>query len=231
MKLTWLGHSAFHMTFNGKSVLIDPFLTGNPQYPEGYVDGLQTVDLIALTHGHGDHFGDTVELAKRFNCPVAAQYEIAMYLAQSNGVENVEPLNIGGGCDTAGIRVSMVQALHSSALILDGKPMTMGDAAGLIFEASGEKTVYHAGDTGVFSDMALIQRIYQPKVGLIPVGDRVTMGPREATIACNEFLDLETIIPIHYQSFDFIPGDPYEFQRGVKRGSVTVASPGQSLSL
>lgn len=230
MKLTWLGHATFHLDFAGKSILVDPFLNGNPKYPTGWVDRLARIDAIALTHGHGDHYGDTLELAQRFDCPVAAMYEIAMYLGEQ-GYQKLEPMNIGGAVHVGDVRVTMVNALHSSALILEGKPVTMGNPAGLIFEGPGEKTVYHAGDTDLFSDMQLIQRLYQPSIGLIPCGDRFTMGPQHAAVACNEFLDLETIVPTHWGTFDLLPGDPAVMRDRVQRGSVRIAEPGETLSL
>jgi L-ascorbate metabolism protein UlaG (beta-lactamase superfamily) len=139
-------------------------------------------------------------------------------------------MNIGGTIDHGDLKVTMVNALHSSAIVEEGVPITMGDPAGVVIK-SAEKTIYHAGDTDVFSDMALIQRLHQPKIGLIPIGDRFTMGPETAALACNEFLDLETIIPIHWGTFDFLSGDPESFKPLVKRGEVLTPAPGEPLQL
>jgi L-ascorbate metabolism protein UlaG (beta-lactamase superfamily) len=225
MKLTWLGHSAFHLQTATQSILIDPFWTGNPTFPAGYEDRVAAVDTIVLTHGHEDHLGDTVRLAKKYGAAVVAQFELCMYVG-AQGVAQVDPMNTGGAIARAGVRYAMVPAFHSSALILDGRPVTMGDPAGFVIQADGA-SIYHTGDTALFSDMALIQRIYRPTVGLICIGDRFTMGPETAAIACNEFLDLELIVPIHWGTFGLLSGEPDDFKRRVTRGRVHVATPGE----
>jgi L-ascorbate metabolism protein UlaG (beta-lactamase superfamily) len=229
MQLTWLGHSACHLALGGKSILIDPFFSGNPKFPGDFEADLETVDVIMLTHGHADHLGDSLRLAKTYDATVVAIFEICAYLG-AQGIEKTEPMNIGGTIDCQGLSVSMVNALHSSAVVLDGTPVTMGDPAGLVIK-SDDKTVYHAGDTDVFSDMALIQRLHQPRIGLIPIGDRFTMGPATAALACNEFLDLETIIPVHWGTFDLLTGDPETFKSLVRRGNVLTPSPGEAIEL
>jgi L-ascorbate metabolism protein UlaG (beta-lactamase superfamily) len=229
MQLTWLGHSAFHLASAGKDILIDPFWTGNPTHPEGFEDGLGKVDHIVLTHGHEDHLGDSLRLAQKYDATVVAMFEICMYLG-SQGITKLEPMNIGGRVQNGDIAFSMVNALHSSAIIKDGVPVTMGDPAGFVIKTP-ERTVYHAGDTEIFSDMALIQRIHKPTVGLIPIGDRFTMGPETAALACNEFLDLEVIVPIHWGTFDLLSGHPDQFAPLVKRGKVVLPKPGETLEI
>jgi len=229
MQLTWLGHSAFHLDIAGKSVLIDPFWTGNPKHPEGFEDDLAQVDFIVLTHGHSDHLGDSARLAQKYDATVVGIFEIVAHHG-AQGIEKVEPMNIGGTVKRDGLAFSMVNAVHSSAIVEDGKPITMGDPAGFVIKGEG-KSVYHAGDTEIFSDMALIQRIHQPKIGLIPIGDRFTMGPETAALACNEFLDLEVIVPIHWGTFDLLSGDPETFKSLVRRGRVEIPRPGEPVTL
>jgi L-ascorbate metabolism protein UlaG (beta-lactamase superfamily) len=230
MQLTWLGHSACHLALAGRSVLIDPFFTGSPTFPQGFEERLEAVDFIVLTHGHEDHgIGDAPRLAKRYGATVVGQFEIVSYLG-SQGVEAVEPMNLGGTVESGGLAFTMVNALHSSTIMQEGVPVAMGNPAGFVIR-SAETTVYHAGDTEIFSDMALIQRVHRPRVGLIPIGDRFTMGPQTAAMACNEFLDLEAIVPIHWGTFPLLSGDPQAFKALVRRGTVHLPAPGETLTL
>lgn len=224
MRLTWLGHSAFHIETAGASVLLDPFWTGNPKFPQGYEDKIAAVDAIALTHAHEDHLGDTVRLAGKHGAVVVAQFELANWL-QGQGVASVEPIGIGGTVAVAGVRFTMVQAFHSSSITVDEQPVAMGDPAGLVIR-DGTTSLYAAGDTGPFGDMTLIGRLYGPTVGLLPVGDRFTMGPEGAAFVCNELMELETIVPVHWGTFPLLPGEPEEFARRVTRGRVHIATPG-----
>ncbi|MCB1971290.1 MAG: metal-dependent hydrolase [Geminicoccaceae bacterium] len=230
MNITWLGHSAVHLRTEERSILIDPFFTGNPKFPQDWEKGLDRLDAIVLTHGHSDHMGeDAVRLARAFDAVLVAQFEICMYL-NGKGVEKFQPMNTGGTVDDGGVLYSMVPAFHSSAIMEDGKPVTMGDPAGFVIRTGGH-SIYHAGDTCLFSDMALVQRLYQPKVGFLPVGDRFTMGPEQAAIACNEFLDLDVAIPVHWGTFDLLTGDPRVFRDKVTRGRVEILEPGGSIEV
>lgn len=229
MQITWLGHSAFHLSFDDIDVLIDPFFSGNGTFPEGYEDRLKKVDFIALTHGHSDHLGDTIRLCQNFDATLVAQMEICQFLG-TKGVKKSQPMNIGGSIMAGGLTFSMVFAQHSSSAFRDGALIPLGDAAGLVI-GQGKEMVYHAGDTALFSDMALIQRLYKPTVGLLPIGDRFTMGPEAAAIACNEFLDLQYVIPTHWGTFPPLTGKPDAFQPLVKRGKVLLPTPGETLRL
>lgn len=229
MNITWLGHSAFHVEIEGKDILIDPFFTGNGTYPAGYEDKLSKVDIIALTHGHSDHLGDTLRLAGTFDATVVAIHELCQYLA-GKGLKKLQPMNIGGTITVDGVTITMTDARHSNTFLEDGQLVPLGDPAGLVIRAGG-RSLYHAGDTSLFGDMALIQRLYRPEIGLIPIGDRFTMGPEEAAIACNEFLDLQKIIPIHWGTFPPLTGTPDAFKALVTRGEVLTPAAGETLAL
>jgi L-ascorbate metabolism protein UlaG (beta-lactamase superfamily) len=203
MQITWFGHSAFRLDFAGKVVLIDPFFTGNPAFASDKAAAIKGVTHIVLTHGHGDHVGDAVDISKQTGAPVVANYDLCMWLA-TRGLEKFDPMNTGGTTDQGGFTVSFVRADHSSGDVVDGKPIYLGNPNGVIITAKGEPTVYHLGDTDIFSDMALINEIYAPKVALVPIGDRFTMSPKTAALAVKRFLKVDVAIPCHYGSFPII---------------------------
>jgi L-ascorbate metabolism protein UlaG (beta-lactamase superfamily) len=229
MEIQWFGHAAFRIGTKGKNILIDPWFTGNPSCPSDAEAGLDKVDFIALTHAHGDHLGDTIRLAKKHESRVIAIAELGRWL-DKQGVGNVMRMNMGGTVTFDGISFTMVNALHSSSIDDDGVPVSMGSCAGFVISAGGE-AVYHAGDTDIFSDMALIQRIHKPTVGLIPMGGCFTMDARVAAMACNELLDLEVVVPMHYGSFPVVAPNADEFKSLVTRGRVEVIEPGGTLKL
>ncbi|MEJ2696099.1 MAG: metal-dependent hydrolase [Candidatus Sulfobium sp.] len=228
MKVTWLGHAAFLFEHDGKSVVIDPFITDNPAFPEKYKGITVGVNYLLLTHIHFDHMGDAVTLSKKTG-KVVAIFEICKWL-ETKGITNYEPMNIGGTIELDDLVVHMVMAHHSSGFIEDGSIVYGGNPCGYVIEFGGH-TLYHAGDTGLFLDMQLIQRLFSPDICMLPIGDRFTMGPREASIACNEFLDARTIIPMHFDTFPALTGKSDEFRKLVKRGTVEVLEPGGSLEV
>ncbi|TVQ40330.1 MAG: metal-dependent hydrolase [Spirochaetaceae bacterium] len=198
LEITFLGHSGFRLSDGLHSLVIDPFLTGNPL---ATISADQvTCDYIALTHGHADHIGDTVGIAGRTNATVIAAFEICNYLAEQ-GLTRVEPGNHGGRIPTAFGSVAFTQAFHSSSY--EGR--YMGMPAGLVVRMGGH-TFYHAGDTDIFSDMQLIGQWYKPDIAAVPVGDRFTMGPELAARAC-ELIGAGIAIPIHYRTFDLLRQD------------------------
>lgn len=224
MQVTWYGHSAFRLDFGGKAVLIDPFFTGNPGFggdPEAAARG---VSHILLTHGHDDHVGDSVAIAKKTGAKVVANFEICMRL-NSQGVENIDPMNMGGTVDQGGFTVSMVRADHSSSHNDNGTAVYLGNPGGMIVKAKGEPTIYHMGDTDIFSDMALINEIYAPDVAFVPVGDRFTMSPKLAAMAVKKFFKLKSVIPCHYGSFPIIEPNADKFVAEMKGAATKVIVP------
>ncbi len=201
MKITWFGHAAFRLDFADKRVLIDPFLTGNPAFKGDPVAAGEGVTHILLTHGHGDHLGDTVDIVKRSGgtVTVVANAEICAFLG-GQGLSNLEMMNTGGTIDAGGFTVTMVRADHSSGGG-GANPTYLGNPNGLIVKAPGEPAIWHLGDTDIFSDMALISEIHKPKVAFVPIGDRFTMGPHVAALAVRRFLNVKTVVPCHYASF------------------------------
>ena len=202
-RIRWLGHSGFEIELANKILLIDPWLTGNPLAAVTASD-IKKADIVCVTHDHGDHLGDAVEICKRTGATFVGIYELGVY-AEEQGVNNVVGINIGGTVEVKGIRITMVQAFHSS---------TRGAPTGFVIKAE-EKTLYHAGDTGLFGDMKLIGEIHLPDVALIPIGDYYTMGPREAAEAV-KLIKPAVVVPMHYQTFPVLESSAENFIKLVK---------------
>jgi L-ascorbate metabolism protein UlaG (beta-lactamase superfamily) len=221
-ELTWLGHSAFRVESpGGKRIYVDPFLHGNPKCPESELEP-ERCDLVLLTHGHGDHIGDTVAIHQRFGCPVVAQVELRGWLT-GNGVADdgqTCSINKGGTATVEGVKVTLTDANHSSSC--PGGAYA-GEAAGIVLALEDGFRIYFAGDTNVFGDMSLIGRLYAPDVAVLPIGDHYTMGPREAAVAL-ELLGVVRCVPCHYGTFGLLTGTP-EALRELAPPGVEVLSP------
>jgi L-ascorbate metabolism protein UlaG (beta-lactamase superfamily) len=224
--LTWLGHASFRLdTPGGKRVYVDPFLTGNPKCPENE-QSPERVDVIAITHGHGDHVGDAVELAKKFSCTVVAPVELASWLG-SRGVENTRDPNKGGTVDVDGVKFTLTNAFHSSS---NNDGVYMGEACGIVVTLENGRKVYFAGDTCVFGDMQLIGRLYSPDVAVLPIGGHYTMDPKEAAVAL-ELLGTKRCVPCHYGTFPVLTGTPDELAELASDVEVVRIEPGESTDL
>jgi L-ascorbate metabolism protein UlaG (beta-lactamase superfamily) len=222
-KATFMGHSCVMLTDGKHRIIIDPFLSGNEKaaVPADKVD----VDFILITHGHGDHIGDAVAIAKRTGATVISNYEI-MNLVSRQGVQKAHPLHIGGGANFDFGRVKMTIAHHGGGYGPDASIYT-GPAAGFLVTIGG-KVVYHAGDTGLFYDMKLIGDMNKIDLAFLPIGDNFTMGIDDAVKAV-EFLGTRHVVPMHYDTFPIIQADPRQFARKVIGSQVHILKPGESL--
>jgi len=230
-QLTWLGHSTFRLESpGGKTILIDPWVMGNPACPESEKQ-LKKVDLMLVTHGHFDHCGDAVALAQQFNPTVVAIFELCAWL-EKKGVKNCSAMNKGGSQTVGGITVTMTNAVHSSG-IMDGDQIIYGgEACGFVIELENGLKIYHSGDTAAFSDMNLIRELYQPDVAVIPIGSHFIMSPREAALAVR-MLKPKVVVPMHYGTFPVLAGTPAELRELIKGTGTEVLElkPGQTAPL
>jgi L-ascorbate metabolism protein UlaG (beta-lactamase superfamily) len=225
--LTWLGHSAFHLlTPGGKHVLFDPWLD-NPRAPKGVA--IEKVDVILVTHGHGDHVGATVALAQTHGCPVVCGYELSLIL-EEQGVKTAIGMGKGGTVDVAGMRVTATHAIHSSSADVAGARVYAGEPLGFVVKLENDAAIYFAGDTGPMSDMAVIGELYEPNVSVLPIGDLYTMGPREAAWAAAK-LGSAFVVPMHYGTFAALTGTPdalrSELQARGSTAKVIAPEPGE----
>ncbi|WP_270936972.1 metal-dependent hydrolase [Falsiroseomonas oryzae] len=228
MKLTWFGHSAYRLEFGSSVVLIDPFLTGNPSFKGDPAQASAGATHVLLTHGHADHVGDALAISQRTGAKVVANYEICMWLARQ-GLKAMDPMNSGGTTDQGEFSVTLTIAFHSSAqLDENGISHDLGLPHGVVVtpKAAGEPTVYHMGDTEVFSDMALIDELHKPAVAIVPVGDRFTMDGKRGALAVRRFLpSVRTAIPCHWGTFPIIAPNPDGFVAAMQGAEAKVLVP------
>ncbi len=227
IKITWLGHATFRIqTPKGKTILLDPWVMQNPSCPEKEKQ-LPAVDVMLVTHGHGDHIGDAVEIAKKHGPKVVGIPELCGWL-EKKGVKQIAMMNKGGTQQVGDIKVTMVHADHSCG-IQDGDQLVYGgEACGYVIEFENGLKIYHAGDTNVFGDMKMIHELYAPDIAMLPIGDHFTMGPREAAHACG-LLKPNTVIPMHFATFPVLTGTPAELNKLAHGVRVLEMKPGQTI--
>ena len=230
--LTWLGHNSFKLVTRGaKTVLMDPWVEGNPATPKEHKT-FDRLDVMTISHGHGDHMGDAVTLGKKLKPTIVCNYEIHLFL-QRKGVQSTSPMNKGGTQEVAGIKFTMVNAEHSSGIEDGGQVIYGGEPCGFVITLEDGTRIYHAGDTAVHSDMALIGEIYAPEIALLPIGDLYTMSPREAAVAAR-LLKPKYIVPAHYGTSPKLTGTPDALREELDRlkvaAEVVVLRPGESFT-
>jgi L-ascorbate metabolism protein UlaG (beta-lactamase superfamily) len=229
MKITWYGHSCFRVETGDSVILIDPFLKQNASFQKSGLDFAkvtQGISHVALTHGHFDHIADAAEVATSNDATVFAQFELANFMG-SKGVKSVEPMNPGGTVKSKDFDLSLVHAVHSSSF--DGA--YMGAACGIVIRTREGKTLLHMGDTDIFGDMALINEIHHPDIGIVPIGDRFTMGADTAALACKRYFKFSTIIPCHYGTFPIIDQSADAFVSAMAGHNVKVPAVGDSIGV
>ncbi len=210
MKIIWLGHSAFRVELAKSVILIDPFLTGNARFTGDFAAATRGVTHILLTHGHDDHIGDALRIVRDTDAEIVGNFEVCGFLS-GQGASNINPGNTGGRIPCGDFSVSLTDARHSASTTINGAPVYLGPANGLVIESPGHPTLYHMGDTGIFGDMALIAELYAPRIGMVPVGGRFTMDGAQAALAVRKFFNFDTVIPCHYGTFDIIAPDASAF--------------------
>lgn len=230
LSITWLGHSAFIITTpGGKRIVTDPWLEQNPMCPPDR-KRIDAADLILASHGHFDHIGDLVPVARATNAPVLVIHELSVWL-QGKGIQTAQGMNIGGSASVAGLEIAMTPAIHSSSTVEENTTVYLGEPAGFVVRMEDGRSFYFAGDTALFGDMRLIGEVYQPTIAFLPIGDHYTMGPEAAARACS-MLGVRQVVPMHYGTFPILTGTPERLKQLVEPHGVDVLvlKPGETAS-
>ncbi|MFN3744225.1 MAG: metal-dependent hydrolase [Hyphomicrobiaceae bacterium] len=229
MKITWFGHSCFRIETGRSVLMIDPFLKGNPTFEKSGVawdKAVSGVTHVAITHGHDDHIGDAAEISKRHGAPVFANYELALHIG-SKGADKLQPMNTGGTVAVDDFELTLVDALHSSS----SGGVYLGNPNGIVVTAKEGRTLYHMGDTEMFGGMSLIAEFHKPDIGIVPIGDRFTMGGKRAAFACKKFFSFKTVLPCHYGTFPgMLDPDASKFVEAMAGHDVRVPKVGEAVT-
>jgi len=230
MKITWFGHSCFRIETGSSVILIDPFLKGNPTFQGSglsFETATKGVTHVAITHGHDDHIGDAGEICKATGAPLFATYELALHV-KGKGAETIQPMNTGGTVADKDFELTLVDALHSSS----SNGIYLGNPNGIVLKTKEGRVVYHMGDTDMFPGMGLIADYHKPDIGIVPIGDRFTMGGKAAAYACRKFFTFNTILPCHYGTFPgMLDPDASKFLAEMSGHNVKVPKPGETVTV
>ena len=203
MNITWLGHSGFRIEIGDQVLLVDPWLRGNPSFDEARFDeAIAGATHILISHGHGDHSGNAVEISRATGAPLVGIYDWISWIGETDGAEGIG-FNKGGTVMLGDVAVTMVNACHSSSVAVDGAPVYAGSEAGFMISGEG-RTIYFMGDTDVMADMAIFNDLHAPEIGIVPIGGHFTMDPPRAAYACRKFFAFKTVIPCHYRTFPLL---------------------------
>jgi len=228
LSITWLGHATFIIrTPGGKRIIFDPWVQTNPSCPDS-AKKVGALDLLLVTHGHSDHIGDAVSIARSTDADLIAPYELSVWF-QQKGLKRVIGMNPGGTLRKHGLSITMVPAVHSSSIDAEAGMPYMGLATGYVVTFEDALTAYFAGDTAVFGDMKLIGEMYRPAIGFLPIGDFYTMGPEQAAVAC-ALLGIKQVVPMHWGTFPELTGTPGRLRElvGPKGIDVLELKPGET---